>query len=46
MAFTKIEQCFRKAGVAQRQQCRLYDAPHQFNVQMQADAWEWLEQAL
>jgi dienelactone hydrolase len=45
-AFKTIEQCFRKAGVPERQRCRLYDAPHQFNVQMQADAWEWLERAL
>jgi dienelactone hydrolase len=45
-AFKKIEQCFRKAGVPERQRCQLYDAPHQFNVQMQADAWEWLERAL
>ena len=44
-AFKKIEQCFRKAGVPERQRCRLYDAPHQFNVQMQADAWEWLERS-
>jgi cephalosporin-C deacetylase-like acetyl esterase len=41
-AFTKIEQCFRKAGVPDRQRCRLYDAPHQFNLEMQAEAWEWL----
>jgi dienelactone hydrolase len=42
-AFNKIEQCFRKAGVPERQRCRLYDAPHQFNVPMQAEAWEWLQ---
>ena len=42
-AFNKIEQCFRKAGVPERQRCRLYDAPHQFNVQMQAEAWEWVQ---
>lgn len=41
-AFKKIEACFRKAGVAERQRCRLYDAPHQFNREMQAEAWEWL----
>jgi hypothetical protein len=41
-AFQKIEACFRKAGVAERQRCRLYDAPHQFNREMQAEAWEWL----
>ena len=45
-AFAKIEQCFRKAGVPDRQRCRLYDAPHQFNVQMQAEAWEWVERSL
>jgi dienelactone hydrolase len=41
-AFKKIDRCFRKAGVPDRQRCRLYDAPHQFNVEMQADAWEWI----
>lgn len=41
-AFKKIEQCFRKAGTPDRQRCRLYDAPHQFNVAMQAEAWEWI----
>jgi len=41
-AFTKIEQCYRKAGAQDRQRCRLYDVPHQFNVEMQTEAWEWL----
>jgi dienelactone hydrolase len=41
-AFKKIDQCFRKAGAPDRQRCRLYDAPHQFNVRMQAEAWEWI----
>ena len=41
-AFRKIEACFRKAGVPDRQRCRLYDAPHQFNREMQAEAWDWL----
>ena len=45
-AFEKIERCFRKAGVPERQRCRLYDAPHEFNLRMQAEAWEWLEQSL
>jgi hypothetical protein len=45
-AFRKIEPSFRKAGVPERQRCRLYDAPHQFNVQMQADEWEWLGRSL
>ncbi len=41
-AFRKIDACFRKAGVPERQRCRLYDAPHQFNRAMQTEAWEWL----
>lgn len=41
-AFQKIDACFSKAGVPERQRCRLYDAPHQFNREMQAEAWEWL----
>lgn len=45
-AFAKIAQCFRKAGAPERQICRLYDAPHEFNVEMQSDAWAWLERSL
>jgi len=45
-AFAKIGQCFRKAGVPERQQCRLYDVPHQFNRKMQAEAWDWLDRIL
>jgi dienelactone hydrolase len=41
-AFAKIQACYTKAGSPQRQNCRMYDAPHEFNAQMQADAWEWL----
>lgn len=41
-AHRKIEACFRKAAVPDRQRCRVYDAPHQFNRAMQAEAWEWL----
>ena len=41
-AYRKIAACFGKAGVAEHQRCRLYDAPHQFNRAMQAEAWEWL----
>ena len=28
---------------SERQRCRLYDTPHEFNPQMQAEAWEWLD---
>ena len=42
-AFEKIKRCYEKAGVPDRQKCSLYDAPHQFNVEMQAEAWAWLK---
>lgn len=41
-AFEKIARCYDKAGASERQRCRLYDAPHEFNLEMQAEAWEWL----
>jgi dienelactone hydrolase len=41
-AFEKVEACFRKAGVADRQQCRLYDTPHELNPEMQEAAWAWM----
>jgi len=43
-AHRKIEACFRKAAAPDHQRCRVYDAPHQFNRQMQAEAWEWLRE--
>jgi dienelactone hydrolase len=42
-AFATIDACYRKAGVPERQQCKLYDAPHEFNEEMQPAAWEWLK---
>ena len=42
-AFETIGRCYAKAGAPERQQCRLYDAPHEFNLEMQAAAWEWLK---
>jgi dienelactone hydrolase len=41
-AYGKIHQCYEKAGVPGRQACRLYDVPHEFNAEMQAEAWQWL----
>jgi dienelactone hydrolase len=41
-AYGKIGRCYEKAGAAERQRCRLYDAPHEFNPEMQAEAWQWL----
>ena len=45
-AHDKIRRCDEKAGVTDRQNCRVYDTPHEFNPEMQADAWAWLEKGL
>jgi dienelactone hydrolase len=42
-AFQKIEACYKKAGAPDRQNCRMYDAPHEFNLEMQSAAWDWLK---
>jgi len=42
-AFDRISRCYAKAGVPERQRCSLYDAPHEFNLEMQAEAWEWIK---
>ena len=41
-AFDKIGRLYAKAGSPDRVRCRLFDAPHEFNLEMQAEAWEWL----
>lgn len=40
--FAKLESCYRKAGVPDKLRTRLYEGPHEFNVEMQSEAWEWL----
>lgn len=45
-AYVKIGQCYEKAGAPTRQLCRLYDVPHQFNADMQAEAWPWIRKWL
>ncbi len=42
-SLAKLEACYAKAGLADRCRTRLYDSPHQFNAEMQAEAWAWLE---
>jgi dienelactone hydrolase len=42
-AFDKIARCYAKAGAPERQRCTLYDAPHEFNLAMQKEAWEWIK---
>jgi dienelactone hydrolase len=42
-SFDKLQACYRKAGVPDKFRGRLYDAPHEFNAEMQREAWAWLE---
>jgi dienelactone hydrolase len=45
-AFEKLAACYAKAGIPERLRTRLYDTPHEFNLAMQAEAWEWLQKHL
>lgn len=42
-AFDKLSSCYKKAGVPERVKPLLYDAPHEFNAEMQEEAWAWLK---
>lgn len=42
-SFSKLHACYAKAGVPEHCQTRLYDTPHEFNAEMQAEAWAWLK---
>lgn len=42
-SFDKLAACYKKAGIRERLQTHLYDAPHEFNAEMQAEAWAWLK---
>jgi dienelactone hydrolase len=42
-SFARLEACYAKAGVRERVRTRLYDAPHELNAEMQAEAWAWLD---
>lgn len=42
-SFDKLAACYTKAGVPDHCCTRLYDTPHEFNGEMQAEAWEWLK---
>lgn len=44
--FDKLAACYKKAGVPDKLRTRLYDTPHEFNAEMQAEAWEWLRKWL
>jgi len=40
--FDKLAACYQKAGIPEKLRTLLYDTPHEFNTEMQAEAWEWL----
>jgi dienelactone hydrolase len=40
--FSKLGACYRKAGIPDKVRTRMYEAPHEFNVEMQQEAWAWL----
>lgn len=42
-SFKKLESCYDKAGVKEKVRTRLYDSPHEFNADMQTEAWQWLD---
>jgi dienelactone hydrolase len=42
-SFEKLAACYKKAGVPDRFRGRMYDNPHEFNAQMQDEAWAWLK---
>lgn len=45
-AIRTIGEGYAKAGLADRFTSRFYDVPHQFNVQMQEDAFAWMDRHL
>lgn len=45
-AISKIQSVYADLKYPDRFSSRFYDVPHQFNVQMQQDAFQWLEKGL
>ncbi len=41
-SFAKLNACYAKAGVPDHCCTRFYETPHEFNAEMQAEAWAWL----
>lgn len=42
-AFATLNACYAKAGVPDHCRTRMLDTPHEFNAEMQAEAWAWLK---
>lgn len=41
-SFNKLNACYKKAGASDHCRTRLYDTPHEFNLEMQQEAWDFL----
>ena len=41
-----LEAVYAKLGAADRFRGHLYDTPHEFNLEMQHEAWQWLKRWL
>ena len=42
-SFQKLTSCYQKAGFPEKLKLHLYDTPHEFNAEMQTEAWLWLK---
>jgi hypothetical protein len=42
-SFAKLNACYAKAGVPNHCRTQFYETPHEFNTEMQAEAWAWLK---
>ncbi len=45
-SFDKLHACYTKARVPDHIRTSWYDTPHEFNVEMQQEAWQWLRKWL
>jgi hypothetical protein len=45
-SFDKLNACYAKAGVPEHCRTRFYETRHEFNAEMQAEAWAWFERFL
>ncbi len=41
-----LSEVYAKANAADRYRCQFYSGPHKFDLQMQADAFQWFDQWL
>lgn len=41
-SFGILRDSYAKAGIPEKVRTRMYDTPHEFNAEMQAEAWDWL----